>query len=109
MAESLILWLADEADGPNERHRYVARIVFDVILKCDYRWAANEEEWLGSSHRKIQYGGAAPKDKSKVSWIPAAGLLKSLPGKGFAGSFATLSSASTIMFDAGMPPRSMIW
>jgi hypothetical protein len=75
MAESLILWLADEADGPNERHRYVARIVFDVILKCDYQWAANEAEWLGSSRRKIQYGGAAPKDKTQVSWIPSAGLL----------------------------------
>ena len=76
MAESLILWLAEGSDGPNERHRYVARIVFDVILRCDYRWAANEEEWLKSSHRKIQYGGAAPTDKSQVIWIPAAGLLK---------------------------------
>ena len=75
MAESLILWLADEVDGPNERHQYVARIAFDVILKCDYRWAANEAEWLGSSKRKIQYGGAVPKDKTQVSWIPSAGLL----------------------------------
>ena len=76
MAESLILWLPDEPNGPNARHRYVARIVFEVILCCDYHWAENQAEWLESPHRSVQYGGAIPANtQDGIIWIPSAGLL----------------------------------
>ncbi len=76
MAESLIIWLPEESDGPNERHRYVAHIAFEVILGCPYQWAKDETEWQHSKLRKIQYGGtSAARGEDSAIWIPSSGLL----------------------------------
>ena len=51
MAESIIIWVADDADGPSARHRYVAQLVFEVILGCPHHWASDRSDWLESPHR----------------------------------------------------------
>ena len=76
MAESIIIWLADDADGPSARHRYVAQLVFEVILGCPHHWASDRSDWLASPHRKVQYGGTRDEGSAnRIAWIPSAGLL----------------------------------
>jgi hypothetical protein len=77
MAESVSIWLVDEPNGPNPRHRYVVHIAFEIILGCKVHWAKSRHEWLSSEHRKIQYGGQPTTDQAlQILWIPASGLLR---------------------------------
>ena len=61
MAESIAIWI-EETDGMVlNRHRYVAHVIFEVILGWEVIWPSSKIEWNAAGFR-LQYGGVSPED-----------------------------------------------
>ena len=74
MAESIAIWI-EETDGMVlNRHRYVAHVIFEVILGWEVIWPSSKIEWNAAGFR-LQYGGVGPEASSQLTWVPASGLL----------------------------------
>lgn len=75
MAQSVTVWMEVTHGDARPRHRYVAHVVFEVILGWDVHWALTREAWNSATGLKVQYGGEFPCEQ-QVAWIPAQGLLE---------------------------------
>jgi hypothetical protein len=73
MAESIAIWIGSGEATP--RHRYVAYILFDVVLNRTVVWPTSREEWRQWEGPKVQYGGTHD-PSSGGSWVPATGWLE---------------------------------
>ena len=73
MVERVAIRICDGDGAVLNRHRYVAYLIFEVILGWEVVWPADEDAW--STHPlKVQYGGFDI-HRLGAAFIPAAGLL----------------------------------
>ena len=109
MAQEVSIWLHDSPGNPTARHRYVAHVVFEVILGWEVSWPGLEQEWLSASGPRVQYGGdmdgIVPVNTAR---IPSGGWLesrRSLDDRGLWVEDEQL--ASRIPFGIAMGPQIM--
>ena len=73
MVERVAIRICEGDGAVLNRHRYVAYLIFEVILGWEAAWPTDEETW-NSFPLKVQYGGIDT-HLLGAAFIPAAGLL----------------------------------
>lgn len=78
MAQEISIWLYDSPGNPTARHRYVAHIVFEVILDWKVEWPDAKEDWLNGRGPRLVYGGEMSEASrgQETVWVPSGGWLE---------------------------------